>query len=344
MCMLTYFPPDTMPNTDRLYNGAVTNDDGHGYAIVAGNEIIVGKSMNARTAIEEFEQARAFAPSGPALFHSRFSTHGVVDESNIHPFSVCNDDRTVLAHNGILPDSCQPRKGDTRSDTRIAAEVFLRKAFGPLYSFKARRRIEKWMGEYNKLVILSTHRAFRQSAYILNEAAGIWADGIWYSNSGYLPYRYITKTYAYGGWGWEDGKYTVRHSADGEDEGTPVKCYACLAVSSPGMSECVFCGWCFDCQAGSLGQCECYVPPSAMRHIIGKPKAIMAGPRVDAVTGDVDPGVAANLSAVATGTGWPEEGPYTAEETAEQAAAFNDAIEAFNQDRAREVAGQYALD
>lgn len=338
--MLTYFPPDTMPNTDRLYNGAITNDDGHGYAIVAGNEIIVGKSMNARTAIEEFEQARAFAPAGPALFHSRFSTHGVTDIDNVHPFTVCNDERTVLAHNGILPASCQPRKGDTRSDTRIAAEVFLRKAFGPLYSFKARRRIEKWMGEYNKLVVLSTHRAFRQSAYILNEAAGIWDDGVWYSNGGYLPYRYVTKSYAYGGWGWEDGKYTTKHSADDEDR--PVMCYACRAISSPGLTECVFCGWCFDCNAGSLGQCECYVPESAMRHIIGgktvigqNAKAITAGRNVVDPTDDIDP--------VVTGTGWPADGPSTAEETAEQARAFNDAIEAFNQDKAREVAGQYAL-
>ena len=32
MCLLSYFPPGLMPDTAALLNGAVINDDGHGFA------------------------------------------------------------------------------------------------------------------------------------------------------------------------------------------------------------------------------------------------------------------------------------------------------------------------
>src|SRR5262249_40587040 len=106
---------------------------------------------------------------------------------NCHPFIVGGDSRTVLAHNGILPTTVQPGRGDKRSDTRIAAEDFI-PAFGSLRHRRTRLALARWMSPDNKMVILTVDRRFRERAYILNEDAGIWDGGIWYSNTGYRPY------------------------------------------------------------------------------------------------------------------------------------------------------------
>jgi hypothetical protein len=195
MCLLTFFPAGVMPDTTALRYGTLVNQDGHGFAIVTDNRIIVKHGMDAESMIETFAQQRDRHPDGPALFHSRLGTHGANHLDNCHPFPVGGDSRTVLAHNGILPQAVQPSKQDPRSDTRIAAEDFL-PAFGLLRRRRTRRQLERWMTSYNKMVILTVDRRFDQQAYILNESSGIWDGGIWYSNDGYLPPRYkLTRMY-----------------------------------------------------------------------------------------------------------------------------------------------------
>ncbi|WIV52954.1 hypothetical protein [Amycolatopsis nalaikhensis] len=119
--MLTYLPAGTQLDTTTLANGTVHNNDGHGYAIVDGDRIITGRGMNAAAVIDEFTAPRGLHPDQPALFHSRFATHGPVTDDNIHPFPIGGDPRTLLAHNGVLPQEAHPSRQDPRSDTRIAA-------------------------------------------------------------------------------------------------------------------------------------------------------------------------------------------------------------------------------
>jgi glutamine amidotransferase len=188
MCLLTFFPEDIQPLTRELYQGAIVNDDGHGWAIVDGDQIHSGRYMNAHQAIETFEAARRLHPGGPALFHSRWGTHGVTDVTNVHPFPVDRDPRTLIAHNGVLPRDVHPRKGDPRSDTRILADS-IGGRFGSLRRRLVRIRLQKWMNTGNKIVVLTVNPRYRANHFILNEDQGIWTkDGIWYSNDGYLPY------------------------------------------------------------------------------------------------------------------------------------------------------------
>src|SRR5207249_655873 len=111
MCLLTFFPAGVLPDTAALFNGAYLNDDGHGFAIVADEQLIVRRGMHAEAMIEAFDAARHQYPHGPALFHSRLGTHGIRSAANCHPFPVGGDDRALLAHNGILPRSVQPAQG-----------------------------------------------------------------------------------------------------------------------------------------------------------------------------------------------------------------------------------------
>lgn len=262
MCLLTFLPAGVLPDTDALVNGAEVNDDGHGFAIVTDNRILIRHGLSGEPMIEAFDTARREHLDGPALFHSRLATHGTErDLANCHPFCLGGDDRTVLAHNGVLPKAVQPDKGDPRSDTRIAAETFL-PAFGSLRLRRTRQRVQRWMTPANKIVILTVDRRYRERAYILNEAAGIWHNGIWYSNDGYRPYL---APHRLGGnqslWGWSPGE---QWDFD--------RCGVCQAVIDTTDDECPYCGGCPIC-GDWPDTCACHAP-AALDHRLSVARGI----------------------------------------------------------------------
>ncbi|WP_109529299.1 MULTISPECIES: class II glutamine amidotransferase domain-containing protein [Nocardia] len=236
MCMLTFVKPGATPDIAALRNGAWSNPHGHGYALITADTITTGHSLDPETALAEFAALRFEYPHGPALFHSRFATHGKPTLDNCHPFPVGGDERTVLAHNGILPPNVHPGPGDERSDTRIAAEDFLPTApFGSLDSWRGREGLERWLGS-DKFVLLTLDPAYAQRAYIFNEARGHWDNdtGIWYSNHDHLPSR----------WHYEDySDYGYCHGC-GEEDST---------LAGP---HCCHCGFCAACYA-PFPHCEC---------------------------------------------------------------------------------------
>jgi hypothetical protein len=253
MCLLTFFPPDVQPDTDALLNGAVLNDDGHGFAIATPGTLIIERGLGALELIGAFEAARHRHRSGSALFHSRYGTHGNQDLGNCHPFPVGGDTRTVLAHNGVLPRIVWPAKDDHRSDTRITAEDFL-PVFGSLRTRRTRTRLERWMTPANKMVILTVDRRFKQQSFILNEDAGIWDGGIWYSNDGYLPPP-VHALREPGSPLWDDD--TLWDSR--WEEIRAERCEYCGTLIGPYDDACHRCGWCLDC--GQMPQsCDCYTP------------------------------------------------------------------------------------
>ena len=260
MCLLTFLPPGVAPDTQALLQGALTNDDGHGFAIVAGDQLIVKRGLDAENLIEAFAAVRARHPEGPALFHSRLSTHGEISLDNCHPFTIGNDPRTVLAHNGILPAAVQPAKGDPRSDTRIAAEDVI-PSFGSLRTRRIRQRLQRWITPRNKIVILSVDRRFKQPYFILNEASGIWDGGIWYSNDGYLPLPPNRWRMGTDDWDWPPEDYYGPTHGQWPDwrEDDFGRCGNCKAIIDPRDGRCPYCGWCQDCQQ-MPGHCFCYTP------------------------------------------------------------------------------------
>jgi len=248
MCLLTFLPAGVMPNLEALTNGTMLNNDGHGFAIVTNDRLLVHRGMDAEQTIDAFAQTRARHPDGPALFHSRFGTHGTTVLENCHPIPVGGDTRTVIAHNGVLPKDVRPAIKDPRSDTRIAAEVFL-PTFGSLKLRRNRLRLQRWMGQDNKMVILTVDRRFTRRAYILNEQAGTWDGGIWYSNDGYLtPAHHRRLGNLWWTVGWEPtGRYEALE-----------RCWNCHALTEAD-APCAVCGCCLDCTA-PVERCLCYQP------------------------------------------------------------------------------------
>jgi len=244
MCMLTFLPAGVVPDVAALANGAFLNDDGHGFAIVANGRLLVRRGMDADHMVTSFERMRGKYRDGPALFHSRFATHGTIRRDNCHPFRVGGDRRTVVAHNGILPKSLRPRPGDKRSDTRVAAEDFLpHNPFGSIESRANRDRLGQWLGHGNKLVILTVDRRYGDNAYIVNEDSGIWDHGIWYSNNDYREDAWAQR-------------YEVRET---------VACPVCHRSDVVDLETgfCAECGCCIDCGA-PVEHCYCYASEKAL--------------------------------------------------------------------------------
>lgn len=281
MCMMSFFPPEIPADRESLYNGGMNNPDGHGWAIVDDDRILVGKSMNLTEALDGFMEARAQHLEGPALFHSRYATHGTVDVSNVHPFEVSlpdqhgvwrNSPSIVMAHNGILRGSAQPAKGDKRSDTRKFAEDMAMKQFRRLDKPGVRNALTQWCTTANKLVFLTVDRRFDEQAYIINPQKGVWqkSTNIWYSNYDYL--YYVAKGHRWGGmddyeeWPTQIGKkgMTGRRAATGGDLGLDARvrddeeqCRLCWSGSVNTYGYCDFCKGCADCTA-HIRECQCF--------------------------------------------------------------------------------------
>ncbi|MEU3010044.1 class II glutamine amidotransferase [Nocardia asteroides] len=258
MCILTFIRPAITPDYDALANGAIANPHGHGWAIHAGSRLIVGHGLDPRETITEFALARTEFPDGPALFHSRFATHGNHTTGNCHPFAIGGDKRSVLAHNGVLPDHVHPLHGDDRSDTRIAAEDFLPRApFGSLDSWIGRSRFERWLG-HDKAVILTVDPAYKHPAYIFNEQAGHWRDGSWYSNHTYELGRF------------PHGAYTTFTDGLGFEDGYCDNCGT--DFDNPDGPHCLYCGYCTECLR-TFPRCSCSGPDVTERYAdLGHPE------------------------------------------------------------------------
>lgn len=242
MCMLTVFPMPGLldeKTIERLSNGAQTNDDGHGWAVVVGSQILTGKSMDATLAIEGFARAYSRA-TGPALFHSRWATHGETTVANTHPFPVRKIRDTYVAHNGIMPAESHPEKWDTRSDTRIFADDILPQRFRHLDSQTTRDRLDKWLGG-NKIAILTTNRKYDRQLYVFGLERGYFEDGVWFSNDDYEG-----KTYR-----WLSGLRDTGH------EWIDDECNFCARKSINEWGYCEVCTTCQDCFS-PMRECQCY--------------------------------------------------------------------------------------
>lgn len=191
MCMLTVFPmPDLMSDTqyERLANGGQLNPHGHGWAVVVGSRVETGKSLHLAEALADFEAVYRQA-TGPALFHSRWATHGAKDLANTHPFPVRKLRNTYVAHNGIMPAEAIPEKNDERSDTRVFADDILPIRYRNLDSAKVRGNLGMWL-RGNKIAVITTNRAFSRQLYIFGREAGNWQDGVWFSNTDHEGYSH----------------------------------------------------------------------------------------------------------------------------------------------------------
>lgn len=267
MCILSYLPAGAVCDEtveEHLWNGGLSNPDGHGWAIATPRGMMMGKSLHLDEALGKFSAARGEFPDSPALFHSRWATHGSVRVGNCHPFMVGNNHQTVLAHNGILPKDAHPAKGDDRSDTAILAEDLLPQRWFRLDKPTVIESISQWAGKGNKLVILTVNPRYRKNAYLVNESMGYWDNGtgVWHSNLDYTsPYpRWATVgTVAKGVQNWWNEQNALDDEYAEYDEEYGEFCVFCPpnTVRLGWDNTCPVCKVCNDCYEPQY-DCLCY--------------------------------------------------------------------------------------
>lgn len=189
MCIAIVKTKNGTITDEILTNCFENNPDGSGIAYTMNGKLEIIKGIfNKDRFIEAVRHAESVADNN-IIIHCRISTSGLVDVDNSHPHVVNKD--VVLIHNGIL-DIDVP-KGSLKSDTRLFIEQYLSELpIDFMNNNQILKLIEDKIGKNNKFVFLNSKGDFK----ILNESAGYWIEGVWYSNTSYKDsYTYLTNKY-----------------------------------------------------------------------------------------------------------------------------------------------------
>jgi hypothetical protein len=180
MCLIAYSPdgaliPRAVHDTARR-----DNPDGIGVMSASGVERFLGRKAGKRA----WRHMRRLSERGePFGVHYRWATHGSVMLRNTHPFRSASG--VHVMHNGIIALTA-PDATAEESDTALFVRDWMQRAPDPKAGEDCAgyyEHIGKLIGFGSKLLVMGESGAFR----IVNEWAGLWEGGIWYSNEYSLP-------------------------------------------------------------------------------------------------------------------------------------------------------------
>lgn len=175
MCLAIFKPENKVCPKNHLKNGFAGNDDGAGFAIAKGGKIEIYKGF---FTFEEFWKAFKPFQNFPAIIHFRYATHGSVGAGNCHPFPVGKN--SAMIHNGILNIQSDETNSDTANFANLVLNPILQSGIDencPALRFL----VESSIGRGNKICLLNGSG----ECQLFNEDAGMWENGVWYSNTGY---------------------------------------------------------------------------------------------------------------------------------------------------------------
>jgi len=179
MCIAILNTKQTTLKKQLLKNCWENNGDGAGMLYIDNdNQLKVFKEMkNFNTFYNKYIDVRQKYGKRNIVLHFRISTHGKINETNCHPFLV--DDDLGFVHNGMIYNA--PTSKDY-SDTYMFNETMLKK-FKPGFEHDeiVLDLLADYIGMGSKLVFLNSNDEWA----IVNEEAGHWNLGCWFSNSSY---------------------------------------------------------------------------------------------------------------------------------------------------------------
>jgi hypothetical protein len=135
--------------------------------------------------------------------HFRIRSHGEKNAAMTHPFSIGDDGKLALMHNGVLSGTAATHTSP-KSDTCHFVEDTLNhlpqgwETYSAIIDLLAHR-----IGCGNKMVILRNDGDYT----ILNKSAGTYEDGVWYSNFSFRP---VVVTPARQGTFWDKHDYVPK--------------------------------------------------------------------------------------------------------------------------------------
>jgi hypothetical protein len=187
MCVIIYVSETGKVSEDRLHEAYTANPDGCGVLWAKNGRLICHKG---NYSFEDFMVFYKRAAS-PLIVHFRTASSGAISNDAAHPLFV--NDNFAFAQNGNYPEysiASTTRDVDL-TDVQRFNELFL-KNLPP--DFLDHPDIHQALEAYcvNRMVKMVFMDNFGK-VKIINEAAGEWVDGCWFSNggiSGYVGYGY----------------------------------------------------------------------------------------------------------------------------------------------------------
>tara|TARA_R100000808_G_C2150179_1_gene158818 strand:+ start:1728 stop:2543 length:816 start_codon:yes stop_codon:yes gene_type:complete len=181
MCLLIIQKKNSKVTDEQFKQTWKRNNDGVGYAFVDKGEIQIRKFMKLDPFVKSINKdVKKFGSSSAFLIHFRYTTHGLTNLDNCHPFRV--NDGQVFGHNGCINSVGSDA---TLSDTRVFNNTILKDLptnWSESESIKT--LVSDFIGS-SKLAFLNSDGSFE----IINEHkyGGHWnkLKTIWYSNDNY---------------------------------------------------------------------------------------------------------------------------------------------------------------
>lgn len=188
MCIAILKTKNGIITDEALRNSFEANPDGAGIAYTVKGEVIIEKGIfKVNKFISKVRKAEKVC-DGNMLIHCRIGTSGGINKLNCHPFLVHDD--LAMIHNGVL--DIQVPMNSKINDTQIYINEYL-KGFttDDLIRNKNLQKLIEYSIGRNKFVFLSSKNEYA----IINESAGHWVDGVWYSNTSYQTVQYYPNWY-----------------------------------------------------------------------------------------------------------------------------------------------------
>lgn len=189
MCLALYIPPNvSCLNELQLREAYRANPDGCGFMWDCGDgQIHIDKGMYSFASFwTRLNMAMSLWPKNKFVVHFRSASASAIGDEYCHPFLV--NDKLAFVHNGNLPEFglFMQHGTDKRSDTqRFNDKVLKRLPKNFLNNRLIRDALKKYCVEsMSKLIFMNS----QGEVAIINESAGYWKNGIWYSNGGIKNY------------------------------------------------------------------------------------------------------------------------------------------------------------
>jgi len=192
MCIILAKPASKEVSKETLLECWNSNSDGAGYMYNANGTLRIKKGFFSFDSFYQSYKDSVVGRNRKAVIHFRIKTHGEVNKENCHPFNVNTD--VAFAHNGIISNVSTKDNKDF-SDTWHFNEKILKplvtKYPDILENPECQMLLDAFIGA-SKLAFLTA----QDKMFIVNHEAGVFDDGVWYSNRSYLPakvYNYTSK-------------------------------------------------------------------------------------------------------------------------------------------------------
>lgn len=187
MCIAVYKPKTGKITRKRLEDAYNANPDGCGMVWFDG--IILHTKKGCYDFDKFYSLYSTIAQSADAgmIIHFRTASSGSIDDEHCHPFFV--NDNLAFVENGNLFEfsnffaKWQDKKTDVQ---RFNEHILQRLPDNFLANFDIRQALEEYCRRnFTKMIFMDNYG----KVDIINEAAGEWIDGAWYSNGGIKYYN-----------------------------------------------------------------------------------------------------------------------------------------------------------